>query len=528
MSKSEQPATHPTIVDIYCRVSTDPQEDNTSFDEQERCAREFCRTNGFIVGLVHRETFSGYVYRERKKLSLMRERYRDDKIQGVVVRTFDRLSRRQAHAAILMEEMEYHSIAFHCVMDPVSREDKAMEQFVRMILAFVAEMEREKIMDRTMTGRIAQAKKGEIREGPKPLYGYRWHDPLTKDYREINKPQAAVCRWLHEQFDKGIGPRALLRAVVEKDPSRKWTRGAIHQILSDPRRTGKDAQVFTRHKNGAKKPFEAVDLPDGTYPKIIEPELFARNQERLQFNKAEATRQCKEPERFLLRAGFIKCDICKRNMLVNASRSRSAPIYFCSDGGHSNTVNSGSIDTLAWEYMVRLADEIELIERAIQLTTNNAASMREIAAITHSIANSEAKIGQYTEDLANPALKGTARDVILGLLSDESAKLSTKQEEKSLVEAGIIDMDRLATEAEKILAWCKTVKEARRELSYQEKRDFLRILGIRVFIGKSDKRSEDLLWHIEASLPEVQELIMSNTYNRSSADSVTHISTCYP
>jgi hypothetical protein len=86
----------------------------------------------------------------------------------------------------------------------------------------------------------------------------------------------------------------------------------------------------------------------------------------------------------------------------------------------------------------------------------------------------------------------------------------------------------LRLEAEKILAWCKTVKEARQELSYQEKRDFLRILGIRAFIGKSDKRSEELLWHIEASLPEVQELIMSNTYKNSSAASVTHISTCYP
>jgi DNA invertase Pin-like site-specific DNA recombinase len=517
-----------TIVDIYCRVSTDPQDDNTSHEEQERSARDYCRAHGFVVGMVHHETFSGFVYRERKKLSLMRERYREGKIQGVVVRTFDRLSRRQAHAAILMEEMDYHGVAFHCVMEPVNTEDKAMEQFVRMILAFVAEMEREKIMDRTMSGRVAQAKKGEIREGPKPLYGYKWHDPLTKDYRVIDDAQAAVCRWLHEQFDRGIGPRALLRAVVAKDPSRKWTRGAIHQILSDPRRTGRDAQAFTRHQNGAKKPFEAVDLPDGTYPEIIPPELFARNQARLAINRAEATRQCKEPERYLLRAGYIKCDLCKRNMLVNASRSRNAPIYFCSDGGHSNTVNSLTIDTLVWGYMVRLADKIELIERAIQLATNNSASLREISAIENSIVNSQAKIVQYTDDLANPALKGTARDVILGLLSDESTKLLVKQEEKALVEAGIIDLERLAAEADKILAWCRTVKEAREDLSYQRKRDFLRILGIKVFIDKSDKRSEDLLWRIEASLPEIQELIMSNTYKRSSADSVMHISTCYP
>ena len=514
------------VVDLYCRVSTDPQEDNTSLDEQEAAGRAYCREHSLTVGLVHREVWSGYQYRERGKLGLVRERYRDGKIQGVVIRTLDRLSRSQVHNAILMEEMEHHKVTLHCVKEAI--DDTPMGKFTRMILSFVAEMEREKIMDRTMSGRISVAKQGAFKEGPKPLYGYQWHDDQKKDYRVIDETQADVCRWVHEEFARGIGPRALLRAVVEKDTTRKWTRGAIHQILSDPRRTGKDAQAFTRHQKDAKKPFEAVDLPEGTYPKIIETELFARNQLRLGVNKAEAARHCKEPERFLLRAGYIKCEICKLTMHVNASRSRNAPIYFCGDNGHSNTVNSGSIDALVWGYMVRLADEIALIEKAIQLATNNAGNLHEIAAIDNSITNSEGKIVQYTKDLANPALKGTARDVILGLLSDESANLHVKQEEKSLVEAGVVDMERLAAEAEKILVWCKAVKEARQELSYQQKRDFLRILGIKVFIDKSDKRREDLIWRIEASLPEVQELIMSKTFKKANVTSVTHISTCYP
>jgi site-specific DNA recombinase len=515
-----------TIVDIYCRVSTDIQEDNTSLDQQEADGRAYCRANGLVVGLVHREVWSGYQYREREKLALIRERYRDGKIQGVVIRTLDRLSRSQVHNAILMEEMEHHKITLYCVKEAI--DDTPMGKFTRMILAFVAEMEREKIMDRTMTGRINRAKQGEAREGPKPLYGYTWHDEQKKDYRVIHEKQAEVCRWIHDEFDKGKGPRALLREVVGKDANRKWTRGAIHQILSDPRRTGKDAQAFTRHLPGAKKPFEVVDLPEGTYPEIISPELFARNQLRLSVNRDEATRQCKDPERFLLRAGYIKCELCKCTMHVNASKSRHAPIYFCSEGPHSNTVNAEKIDALAWSYMVRLSDEVALIEQAISLATNNNASLREIAAIERSIDNSQKKIEQYTEDIANPALKGQARDVILGLLSDEYTNLQSKQEEKSLVEAGIIDTQRLAGEAQKILAWCKTVKEAREELTYQQKRDFMRLLGIRVFIDKSDKRREDLIWRIEATLPEIQELIMSNTYTNSSVASVTHMSTCYP
>jgi hypothetical protein len=178
--------------------------------------------------------------------------------------------------------------------------------------------------------------------------------------------------------------------------------------------------------------------------------------------------------------------------------------------------------------MTKLADEVALIEQAIELATNRQASLREIQAIEHSIVHSQRKIAQYTEDIANPTLKGPARDVILGLLSDEYANLQLKQEEKTLVEAGIVDVERLAVDAQKILAWCKTVKEARGDLSYQAKRDFLRIVGIKVFIDKSDKRREDLAWRIEATLPEIQELIMSSTYKRDSADSVTHMSTCYP
>jgi site-specific DNA recombinase len=401
LTTSETAITKPTIVDLYCRVSTDIQEDNTSLEEQEAAGREYCRTHGLTVGLIHREVWSGYQYREREKLCLMRERYRDGKIQGVVIRTLDRLSRSQVHNAILMEEMEHHHITLHCVKEVI--DDTPMGKFTRMILSFVAEMEREKIMDRTMTGRINRAKNGEVREGPKPLYGYKWHDANTKDYRVIDETEAAVCRWLHEQFDKGTGPRALLRQVASKDQNRKWTRGAIHQILSDPRRTGKNAQAFTRHKEDAKKPFEAVDLPEGTYPKIIEPELFERNQLRLSINRAEAARQCKEPERFLLRAGYIKCDICKLSMHVNASKIRRSPIYFCGDSGHSNTVNSASVDSLVWGYMVRLADEIELIERAIYLATNTTASLREIASIERSIATSQANIEQYTKDLTKGA-----------------------------------------------------------------------------------------------------------------------------
>lgn len=104
-----------SIVDIYCRISTDDQEDNTSLDEQEVCGRTYCEEHGLIVGEVWRETYSGYKYCERKKLTKVRERYREGKIQGVVIRTLDRLSRNQTHIAVLLEEMEHYKVQLYSV-----------------------------------------------------------------------------------------------------------------------------------------------------------------------------------------------------------------------------------------------------------------------------------------------------------------------------------------------------------------------------------------------------------------------------
>ena len=279
-----------SIVDIYCRVSTDPQEDNTSLDEQERCAREYCHLNGLVVGMVHKETFTGYLYRERKGLCTMRERYRAGKIQGVVVRTLDRLSRRQVHYAVLMDEMEYYSVQYHCVKEPVNQEDSKMAQFVQLILAFVAEMEREKIMDRTTTGRVNKAKAGKIVSGSKAPYGWTWqyirdavtgkilHKEVilnrevirTNEGVETGEDEVSILQWLAGQYADGVAAYDLERQLnargIPSPTGISWNARSIVRLLSDPRITGKNAKIFAYQQRTTHQPLDPIDLPDGTYP----------------------------------------------------------------------------------------------------------------------------------------------------------------------------------------------------------------------------------------------------------------------
>jgi DNA invertase Pin-like site-specific DNA recombinase len=142
-------ATQPIVVDLYCRSATDGLEARTSLEQQATACRAYCEEHGLSVGQVHYEVGSGSTYRNRERLSLLRRRYRSGSIQGIVVTNLDRLSRSHSDLAILLGEMEAYGITLHCVNERI--DDTPMGRFVRFILDFVTELEREKARDTLLT-----------------------------------------------------------------------------------------------------------------------------------------------------------------------------------------------------------------------------------------------------------------------------------------------------------------------------------------------------------------------------------------
>lgn len=498
-----------TVVDLYCRVSTDPQEDNTSLDEQEAAGRAYCLANGLVIGMIHRETFTGYKYRERKKLTLMRERYRDGKIQGVVVRTLDRLSRRQVHAAILMEEMEHYGIAFHCVMEPLHSEDKAMDQFVRMVLAFVAEVEREKIMDRTMTGRTNAVKNGSMKavSTHKLRYGFAWADN-AKTTIVLNDEEADVVKWMSEQYAVGTAMHTIRQRLDEQgipSPSGKtWRECTIMRILGDRRITGAGATAFRHKAKRYKTHHETVTVPDGTYPQIITTELFEKIQRRMALNKASASRASKNPEEFLLRAGYVRCSKCGWGMGAKTDTRHDTYIYRCRQHG---SIISKQLDAVIWGKVEQLADHVTLIEQAIALATQDKKLERDATAIHVSIERWQKSAANYLEDLKDPDLTSDSRAGIRKLMNDANIMVRKLEGEKAQIQSGLIDREREQAAYQEILAWCYEVKEARGELSYTRKRDFLDMLGVVVTIHYPERVNAGSTYDMRVRLPALQALI---------------------
>jgi hypothetical protein len=104
-------------------------------------------------------------------------------------------------------------------------------------------------------------------------------------------------------------------------------------------------------------------------------------------------------------------------------------------------------------------------------------------------------------------LRGGTRAGIRTLLDNANKRVEELETDKANLINYSVDRDKEREEYEKVLAWCKRVKQEGEEMSYTMKRDFLRLLGAYVLVERLEKRNAPPKWDIKVRLPEVQEII---------------------
>ena len=97
------------------------------------------------------DVHSGAELKERPHLSRLREAMRHRAIDVVVAYALDRLSREQNQQGALVYEADDAGVRLEFVTEDF--ENSATGKFIRSARAFVAEVEREKIIERTVRGR---------------------------------------------------------------------------------------------------------------------------------------------------------------------------------------------------------------------------------------------------------------------------------------------------------------------------------------------------------------------------------------
>ncbi len=312
-------------VAIYVRVSTDAQErDGTSLDSQAEACSSFAATRGWTVTATIRDAASGFLL-ERRGLERLRDLVRKREIDVVLAYAVDRLSRNQNHIGVLFDEISSAGLRLEFATETF--EDTAVGRFILAARAFVAEIEREKISERTMRGKLERAKSGRLPQGTgRGMYGYRY-DPGT-GRREIVGSQAAVVRRAFQEFASGASILGLANAFnddgINTFLGKQWQPATLFHLLKNPvyagrtfyRRTRvtsvRDPHTGRRRRHVSERPREEWVEVVGAADAIVSLELWDAVQVRL--NDPERLKMGRRQSTYAL-AGRLRCAACGRSMV---------------------------------------------------------------------------------------------------------------------------------------------------------------------------------------------------------------------
>ncbi|MBA2396389.1 MAG: recombinase family protein [Ktedonobacteraceae bacterium] len=527
---------------LYTRVSGEKQEDNTSLETQEEeCTLIANQLHVPIVSPVFSDTMTGTVYRERKGLTAMRERYKELSKAGekviVFVWALDRISRDQVHFSVLVDEMQHYNVILISINEKF--DDSPLGRMSRNLMSFVAEVEREKISGRLATGRMKRVEREHrLNPGPKSTYGYRWDNEEEKNRYVVYEPEAKIIKEIFERYAQGVSMRALAKELTERGipaPRTTWQQTTLSYLFRNKRYTGEARSFYIArslkdvlaHKGKTIKPLEdTILLPDGTIPQLVSHDLFEQVQRRIDANVQDSIRNSNKEIESLLRSGFIECGYCGASMTITyknttqtladgTKKNYKYPYYQCCNRMRAvRECRAGSVavlplDATVWEELKDLSEDTALIEAAIKQVLSKDTFQSEAQSLECSIQQNEEALVQLKEDLNNPALRGSGRTVVLGLLSDKQEAIEKMQLELAEVKRGEIDYDRVKASYTELLEWCKRVKETGDDMPLTQKRDFLRLLGIKVKVYRSDDKKHEK-YVIGVKMPSIAKGIARN------------------
>jgi len=159
---------------LYARVSTESQTKHETVQSQLAAIRERAGADGCPVLGAYEFVDEGYSGSTLARPGL--DRLRDQVAAGAVDRLYlyapDRLARKTAYQALLMEEFKKAGV--EVVFVNYALGDTPLDEFMRQIQAAYAEFERGTIMERIRRGKRFAARKGAVSALGKAPYGYRY------------------------------------------------------------------------------------------------------------------------------------------------------------------------------------------------------------------------------------------------------------------------------------------------------------------------------------------------------------------
>jgi len=323
-----------TSAAIYARVSSARQAKDETIGSQLAALREHAAASRLDLPeewVFADEGHSGATL-VRPGLEALRDLAAQGCLDVVLVHSPDRLARKFAYQALLIEELARCGTRVEFVKGP--RGDSPEDQLLVQFQGMFAEYEKAQLAERYRRGKAWRAKSGSVNVLTGAPFGYRYvrKTPDTGARYEVVPHEAALVAEMFRRYaDDGaaiadLGRWLTAEGVATRTGKERWDRSVIWGMLRNPAYAGTAVFGKTRvvHEPAGlnrtarlagrtvPRQVRTQDRPREEWtgipvPALVDEETFDRVQQRLADNKRFASRNTKVPS---LLQGIAACAAC--------------------------------------------------------------------------------------------------------------------------------------------------------------------------------------------------------------------------
>lgn len=270
----------------YCRVSTDSDEQELSFDAQVEAYTDMIMKNPewTLVDIFADEGISGTQTKNRKDFQRMMRMCRQGKIDQIITKSVSRFARNTVDSLEYVRELKSLGVSVIFEKERIDTRYLSNEIFLSIHCIF-AQSESESLGENVRWGKQQSAKKGNVYINYKTTMGF---DKGPDGNPVINEKDAEVINFMGDCLLDGdsfntIKYKLEERGILTPKGNKVWTTTTIKSILKNVKYKG-DALLCKTYVADTltKKKVKNTDRPQyyvsNCLPQIMSPEKFDRIQ----------------------------------------------------------------------------------------------------------------------------------------------------------------------------------------------------------------------------------------------------------
>lgn len=291
-------------VAAYCRVSTEEEEQQSSYEAQCTYYTDKIMTNPewTMAGIFADEGITGTSTKKRDDFNRMIRRCKAKKIDLILTKSISRFARNTLDTINYTRMLRAMGIGVFFEKENINTLDMDSEMLITMLGAF-AQAESESISRNVAWGKRQAIREGKVHVNFNRLYGYFLQEDGTPC---VDEKKAAVVQFIFQWYKVGDSPRIIASRLDEKgilNPSggQKWEPATIKAILKNEKYCGDvlGQKTFKEGVIGGKVQKNTGQLPQvlvqNNHPAIISRELFYAVQEETKRRAAAKSPSTKSP-----------------------------------------------------------------------------------------------------------------------------------------------------------------------------------------------------------------------------------------